>query len=49
MQYDLEELSATVFWPDKELVQSFDNFKDCREMVNINKPPKSEFTQFKMH
>ncbi len=38
MQYDLEQSTATVFWPDKRLVQSFKAFHECREIVNINKP-----------
>ena len=38
MQYDLEELSATVFWPNKSIKQSFDAFHECREVININKP-----------
>lgn len=38
MQYDLEQLNATVFWPEKSLVQSFEHFNECREIININKP-----------
>ena len=37
-QYDLEELSATVFWPNKSIVQKFDDYKECREIININRP-----------
>jgi predicted choloylglycine hydrolase len=48
MQYDLEELSATVFWPGKELKQSFKEFKECRELININKTTTGEFTQYKI-
>ena len=44
IEYDLEELKATVFWPGKTLEQSFESFKDCREFVNINKPNIGEFT-----
>lgn len=43
MQYDLEELSATVFWPDKEIKQSFDHFKEGRLFVNINKLGLGEY------
>lgn len=38
LQYDLEDLSATAFWPNKSIKQSFDNFNECREVININKP-----------
>ncbi|KAA3649711.1 MAG: hypothetical protein DWP98_06560 [Bacteroidetes bacterium] len=42
-QYDLEELSATVFWPNKSIVQKFDDYKECREIININRPGIGEF------
>ena len=42
MQYDLQNMTATTFWPGKELVQSFDNFKEQRTIVNINKPVRGE-------
>lgn len=37
MQYDLEELSATVFWPDKQLKQNFKKFHEGRTIVPISK------------
>tara|TARA_B100001109_G_scaffold252704_1_gene249164 strand:- start:1544 stop:2548 length:1005 start_codon:yes stop_codon:yes gene_type:complete len=49
MQYDLEALTATVFWPNKELVQSFENFTECRELVQIVKPGRGELTQYRLH
>jgi len=45
MMYDLEDLSATVFWPGKELKQSFDEFTECREMINISKPNLGELVR----
>lgn len=45
IQYDLEKLSATVFWPNKELRQSFDDFNECREVININKPNMGELVR----
>jgi predicted choloylglycine hydrolase len=45
MQYDLEEMSAMVFWKSKQLKQSFADFKECRELININKQHKSEFVR----
>ena len=45
MLYDLEQLSATVFWPNKSLKQSFENFRECREMININKPNFGELVR----
>lgn len=38
MQYDLEKKSATIFWPNKSIIQSFDSFNECKEVININKP-----------
>lgn len=45
VQYDLEKLAATVFWPNKELIQSFENFHECREVININKPNIGELVR----
>lgn len=45
VQYDLEKLAATVFWPNKELIQSFENFHECREVININKPNLGELVR----
>jgi predicted choloylglycine hydrolase len=45
MQYDLEELSATVFWPNRSVKQSFDQFTEGREIVNINKPSLGELAR----
>jgi hypothetical protein len=45
MQYDLEELSATAFWPNKSIKQSFDSYAECREVVNINKPGVGGFVR----
>lgn len=45
MQYDLQEGSATVFWPNKSVKQSFDNFKECREFITINKPGLGELAR----
>ena len=42
MQYDLSDSSATVFWPGKEVKQSFDKFTERREVVNISKPNLGE-------
>jgi predicted choloylglycine hydrolase len=46
MQYDLTNLSATVFWPGKELTQSFERFTEKRTIVNINKPIKGELRKY---
>ncbi|KAA5536972.1 hypothetical protein F0919_04685 [Taibaiella lutea] len=43
VQYDIEELSATYFWPYKSIKQSFDNFKEERVHVNINNLNKRDF------
>jgi len=45
MIYDLNELSATVFWPNRELKQSFNAFKECKEIVNVNKPKPGELVR----
>lgn len=45
MQYDLEDLSATVFWPNKSLLQTFDEFTECRELINISKPNLGELVK----
>lgn len=45
MQYDLEELSATVFWPNKSVKQSFEQYTECREIININKPSIGELVR----
>jgi predicted choloylglycine hydrolase len=45
VQYDLEELSATVFWPGRSTKQSFDNFREERMYVNLNKANKGEFSR----
>ncbi|MEQ8624307.1 MAG: C45 family peptidase [Vicingaceae bacterium] len=47
-QYDLEALSASIFWPGKLLEQSFEHFNECREFVNISKPNTGEFTAYKV-
>lgn len=43
VQYDVEELSAIVFWPGRSTKQSFENFREERIYVNINKSNKGEF------
>lgn len=43
VQYDLEDLSATYFWPDKMMKQSFENFKEDRIFVKLNHANKGEF------
>ena len=43
IQYDLEELSATIFWPDKEVKQSFKNFREGRVFIPMNKSNLGEF------
>ena len=45
VQYDLEELSATVFWTGRSTKQSFDNFREERMYVNLNKANKGEFSR----
>jgi predicted choloylglycine hydrolase len=43
VQYDIEELSATYFWPYKSMKQSFENFTEERVFVHINSFNKWEF------
>jgi len=43
VQYDIEELSATYFWPGRSTKQSFDNFRQERIYININNAKKGEF------
>lgn len=38
LQYDLSNFQATVFWPNKSITQSFEQYSECREIININKP-----------
>tara|TARA_R110002049_G_scaffold246847_5_gene420960 strand:- start:6317 stop:7312 length:996 start_codon:yes stop_codon:yes gene_type:complete len=43
VQYDIDELSATYFWPEKSIKLSFDDFKEERVYININNANKGEF------
>jgi len=43
VQYDIEELSATYFWPFKSMKQSFEIFTEERLYININNLNKGEF------
>lgn len=45
VQYDLENLSATYFWPRRMMKQSFDTFKENRIYINLNKTFKGEFNE----
>lgn len=45
MQYDLQNLTASAFWPGKEVVQSFEAFEEKRTLVNINKPYRGEMNR----
>ncbi len=43
--YNIEESSIRVLWPGKELRQSFDEFREHREIVNLTKFQTKEFTK----
>jgi len=45
MQYDLEGMYATVFWPNKKLEQSFDKFYEGRVFIPMNKMNHGEFNR----
>lgn len=41
--YNIEEMSLRVLWPNKELKQSFYEFREQREIVNLTKYQTKEF------
>lgn len=43
--YNLQEMNMKILWPGKEVVQSFDDFKEDRKIINLTMFQTREFTK----